>query len=739
MPNMVENHHPGRGRPGKPSPEWLRKAFVAALLAAITIGFYWRLVLTDQYTWMNGPDLARQVLPWLQFQAGELRQGRLPLWDPYLFGGQPLLAQAQPGVAYPLNWILLMLPLRDGWVQLTWLHWYYVAIHFMGVLFAYRLCRDAALTRTAAVAGAVVYGLGGFMGHNDWPQMLNGGVWIPLVLLCLLRVATRGQDGWYASACGGMCLGMTFLSGHHQVPIYTSLMAAGVWIWIVASGSSETWRRRGMAGVFFFVVAGLVSGVQSLPAWEYAQHAYRWVGTVQPVGGGDKIPYNIHEQYSLRPDFLLGILFPGIVGPTGVLAGAAAFVLAGCGVALGWKKAAVRVATFVWIGGLLFAMGGSVWFHGLLYALVPMLEKARTPAMAAAVAQAGIALLASFGIDEIAKLLPAERQTRLRPAILGASGLGAAVFAIWMVQAMIRQVTGDPRSLVTAVCALLTAAVLAAWSRSAFSNLGAQACLIAIILIELGNGMVSYLPHRSKGYGELVRMRDTAPLVRAVREAAAEKGEWGRVDFGGAPGARWQTEGSIGDFYGIESFHGYLASLTTNLVDAGMGDEETLLHYGVRYRISPEPVGGWNEMVAQSDGWKLWRNGQAFPPVWTLHWSGPLDDMLPAPRIESCRGGDEAYLLREQSNRVVLWAEMACPGVLVLSATAYPGWRAYIDGKPAPMRTAYGSLRAVAVDGGSHRVEMRYEPGSVRWGVGLTLAGFLLILIAGPLDLRYKL
>ena len=84
---------------------------------------------------MSGPDLAEQVLPWFQVQAQEWHAGRFPLWDPYLWAGQPLFGQAQPGAAYPLNWILFLLPLENGHIAGWALAWYYVAIHLMAAGF----------------------------------------------------------------------------------------------------------------------------------------------------------------------------------------------------------------------------------------------------------------------------------------------------------------------------------------------------------------------------------------------------------------------------------------------------------------------------------------------------------------------------------------------------------------------------------------------------------------------------
>src|ERR1017187_1831030 len=77
-----------------------------AILLLIVIGFFWKLVLTDQYSWLQAPDLSSQVVPWFQFQAVQFHLHRFPLWDPFLWGGQSLIGQAQPGLAYPFNWIL---------------------------------------------------------------------------------------------------------------------------------------------------------------------------------------------------------------------------------------------------------------------------------------------------------------------------------------------------------------------------------------------------------------------------------------------------------------------------------------------------------------------------------------------------------------------------------------------------------------------------------------------------------
>src|SRR5262252_5196644 len=48
-----------------------------------------------------------QNVPFRVAAAQIIRSGHLPLWDPYIFSGMPLLATAQVGIFYPLNWAYL--------------------------------------------------------------------------------------------------------------------------------------------------------------------------------------------------------------------------------------------------------------------------------------------------------------------------------------------------------------------------------------------------------------------------------------------------------------------------------------------------------------------------------------------------------------------------------------------------------------------------------------------------------
>ena len=253
------------------------------VLLVITAAFYWKLTISREWTFLEGPDLANVVRPWLDFEAREFHAGRFPLWDPYEWAGHTLIGQVQPGITNPLNWILFAMPLRDGHIPVTTLHWYWVLIHWLGAVFCYALCRDLQAGYTASLLGGCIFALAGFVGHTDWPQILMCSIWVPLVLLFFARVA-RGHRASGSAALSGAALGMAFLSGYHVVPTFTAVLLGAMWLVYVALD----WRRpaRWINAAIFSAVWLLVSAVQVLPAIEYAKQSLRWAGAPEPLRWG---------------------------------------------------------------------------------------------------------------------------------------------------------------------------------------------------------------------------------------------------------------------------------------------------------------------------------------------------------------------------------------------------------------------------------------------------------------------
>ncbi len=741
---LAENHHsvlkqPPAARPGR----WWAGPAVVLLL---TVGFFWKLVLTDQYTWLDSPDLTNQVLPWLQFQAGEWHQGRVPLWDPHLWAGQPLMGQAQPGAAYPPNWILFLLPLRNGWMQGLWLNWYFVFVHYMAALFCYWLCRDLGRSRPASIAAGVSFGLGGYIGTTDWPQMLNGAVWAPLVFLFLLRAA-RGVRPAASAALSGCFLGISWLSGHHQIPIFTSLAAAAVWLYFILRSIFRS-RRPEWAMVrralLFVVFALLTSGLQTLPAYEYGRLAKRWVGAAEPKTWNEPVPYSVHATFSLKPVSLLGIVIPGMHRHADPFSGVTALALAALAVVLAWSHPPVRLFTAIAAGGLLFSLGGNSLLHGVLYSVVPMVEKARNPSMAIFIFHFGIAVLIAWGFDWLLDT-PASAFVRRLAAV--AAWFGAAVLAVLFVLALIQRWPGDDRAGVTALVALLLAALLAAWNRRRLTRRAVIASTVGLLLLELGNSTGFYWPHREDSnrntyvkklaeHADIASFLQSQPFPLRVRVADQD------IPY------------NFGDWYGIDQMGGYLASLSENLLRLPYHHPRAWPLFAVNYSVAREAGPGEEEIYRSASGLKVFRNPNAFPRVWTVHHvralahereiAAVLDDsgfdlrrsaflLGEAPALETCGETDEVRFVRREPNRVVLEARMGCRGMVVVSETFFPGWIAAVDGRPVKLYVAYAALRGVVVERGRHWIEMKYRPLSVQFGALMTLAG-----LAGAAALRWR-
>src|SRR5512140_3669432 len=81
----------------------------ALIVLALALGLAnHRLLLGETFFW-GLPSL--QFVPWRDYAFDLLRQGQLPLWNPFNGAGAPLFANYQTALLYPLNWPGFVLPL----------------------------------------------------------------------------------------------------------------------------------------------------------------------------------------------------------------------------------------------------------------------------------------------------------------------------------------------------------------------------------------------------------------------------------------------------------------------------------------------------------------------------------------------------------------------------------------------------------------------------------------------------
>jgi hypothetical protein len=100
---------------------------------------------------------------------------------------------------------------------------------------------------------------------------------------------------------------------------------------------------------------------------------------------------------------------------------------------------------------------------------------------------------------------------------------------------------------------------------------------------------------------------------------------------------------------------------------------------------------------------------------------------LPAAGAPSFAGS--LRLLERRMDRLSLQADLSSDGFAVLVEAWDDGWRAWVDGRRAPVLRANVLFRAVPVAAGRHRIELAYRPPAANLGL-LTGAASLAVAIA---------
>ena len=721
----------------------MNRKWIPPLLLVLTIVlFHWKLWLTNQYTWTESPDLMSQVLPSYQFSASEVHRGHLPLWDPYTWGGQPLHATMQASLAYPVHWLLLAAPLnKNGWLLGLALGWYYIVIRILVALGMYAFCRDLGRSAWAACLAGVIYSLGGVEVTTDWPQMAHAAAWAPIVFLFLFRVL-RGEPEMRNAVLAGASLGAAWLCGHHAYPTFISLTAAGLWIYWLANRERRHWSDL-KAPVLCFAFAGLVGAVQLLPSMEFGPLSRRWVGMEEALRWNQKIPYHLYDSLSLSADGIFAFIFPYIGQTYAPYLGICACGLALLGAAIAWRERNVRILAMIGVGGLIYSIASYTPVHGWLYALVPMVEKTRVPAMATLLVSVAVAALAAYALDCVLALAQSEWYRRF--------GIGLAVFGfgVLLLGAILNAkrsevMNGSNVFLLTGMYALALALWIAVAPRGLLNRSWVAFCPLVLILMELTKGPSSLWRNQM----DHSKPNILEPLQEDYKIAAFLHGE----------GGDWRIETDVpynfGQWWGIESIDGMVATVTSNILDQNWYSPRFRHLMSVRFRVAEKPANDTQKQVLEGPrGLKVYQNPSWMPRAWMVHEAvverdakvmhgrltsegfAPRNQVLlrsaAVPALEVCPEPDSVELGRRTPGRVEVKVKAACRGMLILNDVYYPGWRATVDGKTQAIYEAYGVVRGVVVEKGSHLVVFEYSPWSVKLGGTLSLLGVIGALVVG--------
>jgi uncharacterized membrane protein YfhO len=93
-------------------------------------------------------------------------------------------------------------------------------------------------------------------------------------------------------------------------------------------------------------------------------------------------------------------------------------------------------------------------------------------------------------------------------------------------------------------------------------------------------------------------------------------------------------------------------------------------------------------------------------------------------------GASNASVTRLAPERVTLAVNAPADSVVLIRQPYSPGWRATVDGHPAPLLRADGFLQGVAVGAGRHAIELRYVEPTGGLGLAVSLLSIVALLVA---------
>ena len=359
-----------------------------------TVPLFWDRVYLDG-------DNFLQNFPLRALVGRDLRHGVLPLLNPYLFSGTPLLGGFNAAAAYPTTWLMAVLPQLTAWtVNLA-------VTYDVAVIGTYLFLRRQPLSSTAATFGAATFAFAGCMSaqivHID---LIEGAAWLPWILLAIHQLTrppttdrrsgrvertARRRARWWVGVLA-VALGLSFLSGGAEAIIDSVVLVAiyAVWQWVALRHARPPGSKavgRSVVRVGLGAVGGLALGAaQWLPGLAFAEQSQRASSSSYQFFSSGSLP--LRMTVLIASPFIVGTNqnqpayytgpynFPEVTSYVGILA-----LIAGCALCLRrWRRRPEarlwRVWYLIMAVGVLCALGGQTPFGHLLF-LIPGIQSER--------------------------------------------------------------------------------------------------------------------------------------------------------------------------------------------------------------------------------------------------------------------------------------------------------------------------------------------------------------------------
>lgn len=742
-----------------------RKELIWLLLIVTFAIAFWCLSVVRTGTQPSGYpnyDLYAQYYPMHDYASRALRDGRVPLWDPYQYCGQPFLATMQVGVFYPLHVLFLFFPTHLAMAISSVLH-----VSLAGI-FMYLLARTFSLPRFGSLIAALVYMLGGeaacVMGRTNIIA-ING--LLPASFLVTERLFRKPRSSY--GCLLGLIVASQFLAGHPMTFLYSMYALA---LFVICRVASDA-RRKGLNHVgavtslllLAAIVLVLVACVQALPTIELWRNSIRGARfTVEQT--------EVYGKYTAK-DFLMeaGKTDPSPIQSLGYV-GIAPVLLALLSVFR--KEGRGRTVFFIvlCLVSVLFALGTSSPLY-MVYSRLSIGTLFRHPFFFLYIYNFSAAILAGTGAAQLVSWTETNvpRQNARR---------GATVLWVLASAVLLWRLTFYGRVYVLGALVLFVASMGA---RRVPKLKAAPMLFLALIAFDLFRANEHLYTHpqvnapevRAKydGVLEFVRKREGTSRLYLSKSV---------YDYSLSDKTGLLKEMCVLNAYEpltaqrYARFFSFMQGGASHSVDADFDGRElaitdktrhpALLNVaGVRYIVAteggalyatPNLDGVELRLLYEGDRVRIFENltsckrallvphadavteeADMLNRLAAAGSSGPactllLEEMPSGTRPNEGPVHGDVAITQYKPELVEISASADRPCWLVLTDLHYPGWQAFVDGKETTVYRANYLFRAVQLPPGNHTVQFVYSPTSYAVGLRISMAA-LALLNAGAL------
>ncbi|MEK7766567.1 MAG: hypothetical protein AAB368_10035, partial [bacterium] len=365
--------------------------------------------------------------PCVMYASGEVKAGRLPLWNPHAYAGGPLLASMQPALFSPFTLPAYVLPLPISLALAA------VAKLWVAGLAMYAFLRLLALRPIPSLLGAVAFMCCGFVTVWLGWSLGSSGVWLPAVFAATERLRQRGT--WWNTVLLALATTACILGGHPETVLHCIVAVTAYALARASRGSPDASPSR-----FLFrfaaaiALAGFLTMAQTLPFLEYvlasttyaARHRTTIIQTLAPRG---LLLFLMPRYFGRSWDHTAWEpppahdTFSGNYNETSGTVGIALLLLVPCALLAGWRRPGVR-----FFAALAFLSAAIVYNNPVMPRLAASLPGLSVSVNIRLVLILDFALcvLGAIGMQELTQDQDAFR-TRLA---VGVSGMGAAILVV---------------------------------------------------------------------------------------------------------------------------------------------------------------------------------------------------------------------------------------------------------------------------------------------------------------------